>query len=98
MKTKGRTMAKYTKFNMKFHHYSWTTMAEDDPKVSGEPGSTLFSRNEGNEVLYMINKVMDHRELLSVDSGQKVEVLIKENLPDNLHSQLDVFNWINENW
>jgi hypothetical protein len=32
-------------------------MAGDNPKISGVPDSTLFNRNEGYEVLYLINRM-----------------------------------------
>lgn len=91
-------MSKFKKSDMKYDHYSWKAIPGDDPKVTGKPDSTLFSRKEGYEVLYMINKVLEHRGLSSVASGQKVETLIKDRLPSNVRSQENVFNWLNDNW
>lgn len=39
--------------------YSWTAIPGDNPKVTGEPDSTRFSRNEGYEVIYLINELCD---------------------------------------
>ncbi|WP_135382318.1 hypothetical protein [Vibrio tasmaniensis] len=91
-------MSKFKKSDMKYDHYSWTAISGDDPKITGNPDSTLFSRKEGYEVLYMINKVLDHRGLSSVTSGQKAETLIKDSLPSTVRSQENVFNWLNNNW
>ncbi|NRF65327.1 hypothetical protein [Vibrio coralliilyticus] len=91
-------MSKFKKSDMKYNHYSWTAISGDDPKITGKPDSTLFSRKEGYEVLYMINKVLEHRGLSSVTSGQKAETLIKDSLPSTVRSQENVFNWLNKNW
>lgn len=91
-------MATFNKSDMKHDHYSWTAVSGDDPKVTGKPDSTLFSRKEGYEVLYMINKVLDHQNQTSTKSGQKVEDLIKDELPSNTRSQVNVFNWLNDNF
>ncbi|ELE7133173.1 hypothetical protein RB977_002613 [Vibrio harveyi] len=91
-------MSKFKKSDMKYNHYSWTAIFGDDPKITGKPDSTLFSRKEGYEVLYMINKVLEHRGLSSVTSGQKAETLIKDSLPSTVRSQENVFNWLNNNW
>ncbi|QKS94891.1 hypothetical protein HUO05_06510 [Vibrio alginolyticus] len=91
-------MSKFKKSDMKYNHYSWTVISGDDPKITGKPDSTLFSRKEGYEVLYMINKVLEHRGLSSVTSGQKAETLIKDSLPSTVRSQENVFNWLNNNW
>ncbi|MCG6220633.1 hypothetical protein, partial [Vibrio diabolicus] len=85
-------MSKFKKSDMKYNHYSWTAISGDDPKITGKPDSTLFSRKEGYEVLYMINKVLEHRGLSSVTSGQKAETLIKDSLPSTVRSQENVFN------
>lgn len=94
----GAQMATFNKSDMQYTDYSWTAINGDDPTISGEPDSTLFSRKEGYEVLYMINKILKHRGLISTTSGQKVESMIRIELPSTTRSQKNVFNWINENW
>ena len=36
------------------NEYSWNALEGDDPRITGESDSTLFSRNEGCEVFYLI--------------------------------------------
>ncbi|MGL1956601.1 MAG: hypothetical protein OCD00_04725 [Colwellia sp.] len=91
-------MTKFKKSDMQYDHYDWRVTAGDDPKITGKPDSTMFSRKEGYEVLYMINKVLNHRDLSSVTSGRKAESLIKSDLPGTIRSQINVFDWINDNW
>ena len=40
------------------YKYSWTAYGDDDPEVTGTPDSTMFSRREGYEVIYLINKLL----------------------------------------
>lgn len=91
-------MAKFKKSDMKFNDYSWTVYGGDDPKVRGTPDSTLFSRKEGYEVLYMINKILDEKGLVSTSSGQKAETMIHEHLPGTTRGQKNVFDWLIDNW
>lgn len=88
----------FKKSDLDYSDYSWTALPGDDPKISGKPDSTLFSRYEGYEMLYMIDKVLEHRNLISVASGQKVESIIRTKLPSTTRSQENVFNFVNDNW
>lgn len=85
-------MALYKKSDMVYDDYSWTAYENDDPKVSGEPDSTLFNRHEGYEVLYMINKIAS-----STSNGKKIEKLIHNELPSNIRKQSSVKDWIEDN-
>lgn len=78
--------------------YSWTTIPGDDPRVSGPPDSTLFSRSEGYEVLYLINAFAEKHNFKEKASGLKAERLIKENLPSDVRSQKKVVAWLEQNW
>lgn len=79
------------------YDYSWTAYGSDDPKVSGEPDSTLFNRQEGYEVLYLINKMAEIHDLKSIASGQKMERMIKDKLPGSIRGQEKVKKWIANN-
>lgn len=85
-------MSVYKKSDMVYDDYSWTTCGSDDPKISGEPDSTLFNRKEGYEVLYLINKIAS-----SKSEGEKIEKLIHDKLPSDIRKQSEVKKWIKEN-
>jgi hypothetical protein len=87
----------FTKANMLYNHYSWTALPGDNPKISGVPDSTLFNRNEGYEVLYLINRMMVGYSL-NIPSGQKIERMIRTGLPGEVRSQKNVYDWIVANW
>lgn len=90
-------MALISKSDLQYK-YSWTAIDGDNPKVTGKPDSTMFNRNEGYEVLYLINKLAEIWNWKKKASCLKLETLIKEYLPSNVRSQENVENWIIENW
>ena len=78
--------------------YKWSAINGDDPKVTGTPDSTMFSRNEGYEVIYLINKLAELWDWKNKSSCVKLEKMIKEHLPSNIRSQLNVKKWLADNW
>ena len=80
------------------NEYSWNALKGDDPRITGEPDSTLFNRNEGYEVLYLINKLAEKWGLSSKYDGLKMERMIKNNLLSDIRSQENVKEWIFNNW
>lgn len=91
-------MAIYNKSDMVYTDYSWTAVGGDNPKVSGEPDSTLFSRKEGYEVVYLINKTLEKWDFKYASSGQKLEKMIRNHLPSDIRSQENVYAWLKSNW
>jgi hypothetical protein len=80
------------------YSYSWKRVPDDDSRISGEPDSTLFDRNMGYEILYLINSYARIYNLVNKSDGLKLERMIKENLPGNYRSQIHAVEWLNENW
>lgn len=86
------------KGDLHYDDYSWTAIEGDDPKVTGKPDSTFLNRNEGYEVLYFINKFMEHYDLKNKSTATKIEKMIKNDLPGDVRSQENVKKWIAVNW
>jgi len=78
--------------------YSWTAIPGDNPKISGLPDSTRFSRHEGYEVIYLINKFAETHSLKNKSSGQKIETMLNKHLPSDIQSQVAVKKWLEDNW
>jgi hypothetical protein len=91
-------MALISKSDLVYQDYSWSTYEDDDPKVTGEPDSTLLNRKEGYEILYFINKLAEIHKLKEKSSGKKIEKMIREKVPTNLRSQSKIKEWIEKNW
>lgn len=87
------------KSDLRFTDYSWKASdRRDDPRVTGKPDSTLFSRHEGYEVLYLINAIAAEHRLASKADGHKLERMIRQHLPSDVRSQADVKRWLEQNW
>lgn len=91
-------MSLIDKSDLKYKDYTWTTYSHDNPKVSGKPDSTLLNRKEGYEILYFINKLSEIYNLKVKTSAIKIENMIRNEVPSNLHSQENVKRWIETNW
>lgn len=87
-----------SKSDLHYKDYVWTAYKGDDPKICGEPDSSLLSRKEGYEILYFINKLCDIYNLKNVTSATKIERMIREKLPSDTRSQEKIKMWIKKNW
>lgn len=81
-----------------YDDYSWTVYKDDDPKVTGAPDDTLLNRKEGYEILYFVNKFCEMYSLKQKTSANKVERLIRNDVPTDIHSQKRIAEWIATNW
>ena len=91
-------MVSITKTDLYYSDYSWTVIPDDDPRITGQPDSTLLNRKEGYEILYFINKFCALHKLKYKNSAQKVERMIREKVPNNIHSQKKIKTWLEKNW
>ena len=91
-------MPLFNKTDMTYNGYQWTAYPNDNPKVTGNPDSTRFNRNEGYEVLYLVNTLANGWNLNQVEDCQKIEKMIHKGLPSNIIMQIEVKNWIKSNW
>ena len=89
-------MAIFTKEDL-VNTYNWPANGASNPKLKGRPDSSLFNRQDGFEVLYMIQQCMEDWDMHAVSSGKLIEKLINK-APTNIKSQAHVKNWIDENW
>jgi len=80
------------------YDYSWSDYNKDDPRVSGVPDSTPFNKNEGEEIVYLINYLSEHLAWSVEEFGAKVERLLHEHLPEDEISQKETIQWIKKNW
>lgn len=58
------------------YKYTWTVTPGDNPNITGKPDSSRVSRQEGYEVLQVINSVMKQANLTKKHSGEKIEDMI----------------------
>lgn len=92
-------MALFNRGDMIYKDYDWKAKYEkDDPKVTGKPDNTLFARHEGYEMIYFVNAFAEAHSFKNVVSCQKAEKLLREKLPSDVRSQINVKNWLETNW
>lgn len=85
---------------MVYQDYVWTTRYNhDDPKVTGDPDSSLLARKEGWEMLYFINKCASKWGWPeNISAMQRLERIIREKVPSTMRTQVDVYLWIQANY
>lgn len=83
----------FDKSDMSLTHYSWRTGPKDS-RFEGEPDGSEFVPEEGNEVLYVINKALQTLGASEKTKLHKGESLIKEELPTSLREQRGVHDWL----
>lgn len=88
----------FTKSDLFYKDYIWNAYNGDDPRVTGEPDSTLLNRKEGYEVLYFINTYARKNLFSQFSQFKKIEIMIRENVPSDIRSQKDIYEWIQKNW
>ncbi|MFN2104385.1 MAG: hypothetical protein ACK2UJ_05890, partial [Candidatus Promineifilaceae bacterium] len=73
--------------------YSWTAREGDDPKKR-RADAIMFNRKEGYEVRLMIQKICNTFGFMSEEDVKRVEAVIANELPGNVRSQENVYNWL----
>lgn len=84
---------KVTKDMLDADAYSWHASGGDDPKKL-RADAVLFNRKEGYEVELMIQKVCNTFGFATVEDVKRVEAVIADELPGNVRSRENVYNWL----
>jgi len=88
----------FNKHNLYYNDYTWTDYLPNNPKISGKLDNTKFNRNEGLEVIFVINKMIHLWDFTKIESCTKMERIIREKLPKTIITQEDIATWIQINW
>ena len=75
--------------------YSWQAIGGDDP-TKRRADAIMFNRKEGYEVRLMIQKICNTFGFTSEEDVKRVEAAIANELPGNVRSQENVYNWLVE--
>ena len=81
-----------------YKDYQWTIYNNYSPKISGKLDTTKLNTNEGFEVLYFINKLIDLWDFTKQESCIKIERILRERLPKSVMTQEDIATWVQINW
>ena len=75
--------------------YTWME-GSGQSLFNGELTRRKFDRNNGDQVLFLINLFGSQSKDFSVEEGLKIEELILDHLPLEAKSEISVFNWLRE--
>jgi len=89
----------YQKSQMVYSDYKWSAKADhDNPKFIGAQEASMLNREEGYEMLYFINSLaLTWKWNDNIVSRQKLERIIKEEVPSNIRTHSGIKNWIEQN-
>jgi len=85
----------FLKEHLSKRHYNWT-IGLNHSTENNEPDRRIFDRFNGFQVLFIINYFGKSVGKLTVTDGLKVEELISAQLPQEVKSEVSVFNWLRE--
>lgn len=75
------------------NNYNWTGEFIFD----GTPSRRLFDRQNGNQLLFIINLYASQTDKFSEDQVQQIEEMLVTKLPEAVKSEISVLNWLKEN-
>ena len=91
-------MMNFSKEELTYYDYDWTNYPSDSPQVSGKPGDTSFNKHEGEEVLYLIRKIIQKHHFKNKVTGKRAEIILHDLLPDSAITQLEAEHWVEKHW
>jgi hypothetical protein len=75
------------------NNYNWT----DEFIFDGTPSRRLFDRQNGNQLLFIINLYASQNDKFSGEQVQRIEEMLVNKLPEEVKSEISVLNWLKEN-
>ena len=75
------------------HNYTWT----DEFVFDGTPSRRLFDRNNGNQILFIINLYASQAKMFSQNDVSRVESKLLNQMPEEIKSEISVLKWLQEN-
>jgi len=81
----------FLKEHLRLTHYFW-----DDTSLfyHGDPTRRSFNRENGFQVLFLINCCSSFLDSLTIKEGRDIEELIGKQLPVEMKSEITVFRWL----
>ena len=74
------------------HDYSWPSESPGDSPKKAD--SNLFDRENGKEVLSVINEYADRRNITDKQKALKIETELHNNLSEDITTQRGVMDWL----
>lgn len=81
------------------YDYTWSSAPGNNPVTdpgAGEKPKSMFRRNEGDEVLALINEYVEKNKIENKDEALEVEKLLREKLGNEDKTREEVKVWIDD--
>lgn len=75
------------------YDYSWNKPG-NNPKSGEKPESTVFDREEGSDVLSVINRYADEHDITDKSRALKMESRIRTEMHDDIGTHKEVYQWL----
>lgn len=73
-------------------NYEWN----NDMVYNGDVSRRLYNRNDGEQLLFIINKYAAEKESFDISEGLKIQDMLKYQLPVEAKSEKSVLQWLQE--
>lgn len=73
-------------------NYEWN----NDLIYNGDPSRRRYNRNNGNQLLFVINLYGALQTSFDINKGLMIQDLLKHQLPVDAKSEISVLHWLNE--
>lgn len=72
-------------------HYRW---ANGEHIFKGQPSRRSFDKNNGDQVLFIINFYASLDDQFTLHEGKAIEQKIYSDMPEAAKSEISVYNWL----
>ena len=73
-------------------NYEW----DNEMIYTGDPSRRLYNRNNGNQLLFVINSYAAPKTTFDLEQGLMIQYMLKNELPIEAKSEKTVIQWLNE--
>ena len=74
--------------------YDWSSQPGDDPLKKEDVGSNVFNKNQGEDVLDLLNDYAEEKDIKDKNDILEAEGMLRNNLPKDLNTKNDVMDWL----
>lgn len=87
-------MALISRGDLEYSGYTWSSNPKVEPRFHGMADDNVFDRNDGNDVLYVINEYARENDIKDKKKALELEKEIHQNLSEDITTQRDVTDWL----
>lgn len=78
------------------YDYTWSSSPGNNPRSESTHTSSMFRRDEGDEVLALINDYVREQDIRDKETAMKIETLIRNKLDRDQTNRDEIKAWLND--